>query len=115
MLRVDPRCEFVGSMTKEMENHKTYIHCGRTEIHRDQATVERFNCTLPDRLFGNQYAIEMLLPSGLQSTAWVKWLPDVVNTLNNEVISPIGKNQLSQSKRRLLPLNPLQNIPHLLG
>jgi len=37
MLQVDPGREFMGSVTKEMEDHKTYIRCGRTEIHRDQA------------------------------------------------------------------------------
>ena len=29
-----------------MENHKTAIRCGRVDIHRDQAIVERFNRTL---------------------------------------------------------------------
>jgi len=53
----------MGSLTKEMENHKTTIHHGCTEIHRDQAIVEHFNCTLAKYLFGHQYAMEMLLPS----------------------------------------------------
>ena len=54
----------MGSVTKEMENHKTYIRRGCTEIHRDQAIVERFNRKLAERLFGHQYAMEMLLPEG---------------------------------------------------
>ena len=33
----------------------------------------------------------MLLPEGKRSTEWVKRLPDVVSTLNNEVTSLIGK------------------------
>ena len=57
MLQVDPGREFMGSVTKEMESHKTYIRRGRTEIHRDQAIVERFNGTLAERLFGHQYAV----------------------------------------------------------
>jgi len=69
LLQVDPGREFMGSVTKEMENHKTYIRRGRPEIHRDQAIVERFNRTLAERLFGHQYAVEMLLPSGRRSTA----------------------------------------------
>ena len=91
MLQVDPGREFMGDVTKEMEKHKTYIRRGRTEIHRDQAIVERFNRTLAERLFGHQYAVEMLLPEGKRSTEWVKRLPDVVNALNNEVTSLIGK------------------------
>ena len=89
-LQVDPGREFMGGVTKEMEKHKTYIRCGRTEIHRDQAIVERFNCTLAEWLFGHQYAVEMLRPEGKRSTEWVKRLPDVVNALNNEVTSLIG-------------------------
>jgi len=91
MLQVDPSREFMESATQEMEKHKTYIRRGRTEIHRDQAIVERFNRTLAERLFGHQYAAEMLLPEGQGSTAWVKRLPDVVNALNNEITSLIGK------------------------
>ena len=87
MLQVDLGREFMGAVTKEMENHKTYIRRGRTEIHRDQAIVERFNRTLAERLFGHQYAVEMRLPAGPRSTAWVKRLPEVVAALNNEVSS----------------------------
>ena len=42
LLQVDPGREFMGAVTKEMENHKTYIRRGRVDIHRDQAIVERF-------------------------------------------------------------------------
>ena len=49
MLQVDPGREFMGSLTKEMESHKAYIRRGRTEIHRDQAIVERFNRTLAEQ------------------------------------------------------------------
>ena len=41
MLQVDPGHEFMGGVTKEMESHKTYIRRSGTEIHRDQAIVER--------------------------------------------------------------------------
>ena len=77
----------MGSVTKEMENHETMIRRGHTEIHRDQAIVERFNRTLAECLFGHQYTVEMLLPSGQRSTTWVKRLPEVVSILNNEVTS----------------------------
>jgi len=59
MLQVDPGCEFMGAVTKEMEKHKTYIRRGHVDIHCDQAIVERFNHTLAERLFGHQYAMEM--------------------------------------------------------
>ena len=97
MLQVDPGREFMGSVTKEMESHNTYIRRGHTEIHRDQAIVERFNRTLAERLFGHQYAVEMLLHEGQRSTAWVKRLPDVVKALNNEVASLTGKKQIGRA------------------
>ena len=92
----------MGNVIKEMENHKTYIRRGRAEIHRDQAIVERFKCTLAESLFGHQYAVETLLPSGQRSFAWVKRLLDVVAALSNKMTNLIGKNLLLQSKRKAL-------------
>ena len=106
MLQVDPGSEFMGGVAKEMEKHKTYICRGRTEIHRDQAIVERFNRTLAERLFDHQYAVEMLLPEGKRSTEWVKRLPDVVSTLNNEVTSLIGKKPAVAIKEKSVSSKP---------
>ena len=106
MLQVDPGREFMGAVTKEMEKHETYIRRGRTEIHRDQAIVERFNRTLAERLFGHQYAVEMLLPEGKRSTEWVKRLPDVVYALNNEVTSLIGKKPAVAIKEKEVSSRP---------
>ena len=106
MLQVDPGCEFMGGVTKEMEKHKTYIRRGRTEIHRDQAIVKCFNCTLAERLVGHQYAVEMLLPEGKRSNEWVKRLPDVVSALNNEVTSLIGKKPAVAMKEKAVSSKP---------
>ena len=108
LLQVDPGREFMGSVTKLMENHKTRIRRGRVEIHRDQAIVERFNQTLAERLFGYQYAVEMRLAEGQRSTAWVKRLPEVISALNNEALparnpsSPLKKNLSIPSRQRLI-------------
>ena len=106
MLQVDPGREFMGAVTKEMEKHKTYIRRGRTEIHRDQAIVERFNRTLAERLFGHQYAVEMLLPEGKRSTEWVKRLPDFVSVQNNEVTSLTGKKPAVAIKEKSVSSKP---------
>ena len=106
MLQVDPGCEFMGAVTKEMENHKTLIRRGHPEIHRDQAIVERFNRTLAERLFGHQYAIEMRLPEGQRSTAWVKRLPAVISALNNQVTRLIGMKPAAAIKEKAVASQP---------
>ena len=115
MLQVDPGREFMGSVTKEMESHKIFIRRGRTEIHRDQAIVERFNCTLAERLFGHQYAVEMLKPEGQRSTEWVKRLPDVVKALINEVTSLIGKKPALAIKEKAVASKPSTKYSRPVG
>ena len=111
LLQVDPGREFMGAVTKEMENHKTYIRRGRVDIHRDQAIVEHFNCTLAERLFGHQYAVEMRMPEGQRSTAWVKRLPEVVAALNNEVTRLIDKKPTIAIKEKNVYAQP--STPYL--
>ena len=105
MLQVDPGREFMGAVTKAMENNKTTIRRGRPNIHRDQAIVERFNRTLAERLFGHQYAVEMNMPSG-RSTAWVKRLPEVVSALNNKVTRLTGKKPSQAIKDKAVSAKP---------
>ena len=105
----------MGAVTKEMENHKTYIRRGRTEIHRDQAIVERFNRTLAERLFGHQYAVEMRLPEGQRTTVWVKRFPEVVAALNNEVTSLTGKKPAEAIKQKAVAAKPSTTYSRPVG
>ena len=86
-----------------------------TEIHRDQAIVERFNRTLAKRLFGHQYAVEMLLPQGQRSTVWVKRLPDVVKVLNSEITSLIGKKPAVAIKEKAVASKPSTKYSRPVG
>ena len=106
MLHVDSGREFMGAVTQEMKKHKTFIRRGHAEIHRDQAIVERFNCTLAERLFRHQYPMEMRLPEGQRSTAWVGRLPKVVSALNNEVTNLIGMKPAVAIKERAVYSKP---------
>ena len=91
LLQVDPGREFTGKVNTLLAKHKTKIRRGRVNIHRDQGIVERWNRTLAERLFGHQYAQEMLLPEGKRSTDWVKRLPSVVEAMNGEITRLTGK------------------------
>ena len=112
LLLVDP---FMGAVTKEMEKNKTAFRRRRTEIHRDQAIVERFNHTLAERLFWHQYAVEMRLPMEQQSTAWDKRLPKYVSALNNEVTSLIGKKPAEAIKEKAVYSKPSSKYTRPVG
>ena len=78
MPQVDPGREFMGSVTKEMENHTKPLFVA-TALKFTETKLEHFNRMLAERLLGHQYAVEM--PESQRSTSWVKRLPDVVAAL----------------------------------
>ena len=102
VLQVDPGREFMGAVT-ELSSAKSFkIRRGRVDIHRDQGIVERWNRTLAEKLFGYQYAKEMINPSK-RSTEWVARLPAVIYNLNNSISRSTG----------LKPILAIQNLPQL--
>ena len=106
LLQVDPGREFMGAVNQLLSKHNVEVRRGRVDIPRDQAIVERFNRTLAERLFGHQYGVEMSLPEGQRSTAWVKRLPQVVAALNNEVTSLTGKKPAVAIKEKYVSAKP---------
>ena len=86
LLQVDPGKEFMSSVSTLMAKHNVKIRRGRTEIHRDQGIVERFNRTLSERLFSYQYAKE--INTKKRNREWVKRLPSVVKEINKETKEP---------------------------
>ena len=102
LLQVDPGREFMGAVNTLLKKHNTKIRRGRVNIHRDQATVERFNRTISERLFNHQYAQEMLL-NGKRSVEWVSKLSSVVEALNNEKTRLIGLKPKDEIELKTVP------------
>ena len=94
----------MGAVTKEMEKHKTNIRRRRTEIHLDQAIVERLNRA--ERLSRQQCAVEMGLPEGHRSSEWVVRLPAVVSALNGEVTRLTGRKPAEAIKEKAVVAKP---------
>jgi len=106
LLQVDPAREFMGAVNQLLSKHNVEVRRGRVNIHHDQAIVERFNRTLAERLFGHQYGVEMRLPKGQRSTAWVSRLPAVISALNKEVTRLIDQKPVDAIKKKLFYPNP---------
>ena len=104
LLQVDPGREFMGKVNEVMKKHNVSIRRGEAGQHRAQAIVERFNRTLAERLFGHQYAQEILLEArggkNVRSTEWVSRLPNVIKALNNEETRLIGMKPSEAIKKK---------------
>ena len=109
LLQVDPGKEFMGAVSQLLAKHGVAVRRGRVDVHRDQGIVERFNRTLAERLFGHQYAQEMLSSFRLleqRSSEWVARLPAVVAALNGEVTRLIGKRPSEAIRRKVVSARP---------
>ena len=86
----------MGKVNEVMKKHGVSIKRGEAGQHRAQAIVEIFNRTLAERLFGPQYAQEILLEArggkNVRSTEWVSRLPDVQG--ESKRTGPYGKKIL---------------------
>src|SRR6218665_1695686 len=94
LLQVDPGREFMGVVNQLLAKHNVQVRRGRVGSHREQGIVERFNRTLAERLFGAQYAQELLLAarkSSERSAEWGRALPEVVAAVNGEETRLLGK------------------------
>jgi len=65
LLQVDPGTEFKGAVTSVFTKHGSNIRRGVTNLHRDQAVVERLIRTLSERVFAWQYDKEMKTEIGV--------------------------------------------------
>jgi hypothetical protein len=127
LLQVDSGREFMGAVSNLMALNNVAIRRGEKGLHRAQGIVERFNRTLAERLFGHQYAQELLLEAhgkDARSREWVARLPTVVKALNNEVTRLISKKPSEAIKDNQIKIKssaprrgstPEQRIPTNVG
>ena len=106
VLQVDLGREFMGLVSQLLVKHGVSVRHGRPHFHRDQAIVERWNCTLAKRLFSHQYAQEMRFSEGQRSSEWVKHLPTVVAALNGEVTRLTSKQPKDAVKAKSVAQKP---------
>ena len=115
ILQVDPGREFMGSVNNLMRSKNVNIRRGETGLHRAQGIVERFNRTLAERLFGHQYAQEILMEARndkKRSTEWVARLSEVIKALNNETTRLIGMKPSEAIKKN--KVNVKSSMPQRL-
>ena len=89
-LQVDPGTEFQKDVKRLFAQNGVEIRVGSVKVHRDQGICERFNRTLAEKLFSYHYAVQLQNPSEM-TTEWVKRLPAVIRTMNNEETSLTGR------------------------
>lgn len=95
----------MGTVTNEMEKLKANIFRGCTEIHQDQAIMERFFPTLAECLFGYQYTVIGCprgkgLPNG--SFGFLLW-----SSLNCEVTHLTDKKPAEPIKQKAITAKPV--------
>ena len=113
LLQVDPGREFMGAVSRLMAERGVRIRRGDTDVHRDQAVVERFNKTLGERLFSYQYDQEMKgenVNEEGRNVEWVKRLPGVIEALNRETNPPPKIKNVDKFQP---PIDPFSKVRYL--
>ena len=83
----DSGSEFKGEVKKYFEDWNVFIRYAETNRHKQVALVENKNKNIGGTLHKLMALIE--LKTGKQSNNWVKFLPDVIKTMNEHLTKPI--------------------------
>jgi hypothetical protein len=73
----------MGETSRIMQEHDVTIRVISLYSHHGAAIVERFNQTLAKILYKVQYAVESISSDLRLIRVWVRYLPEVINYLNN--------------------------------
>src|SRR4051812_6706349 len=83
LLQCDNGREWMGETSRLMQEHDVTIRVIGPYSHRGTAFVERFNQTLSKFLYKIQYAVESISSDSELIRAWVRYIPVVIDYLNN--------------------------------
>src|SRR4051812_10958333 len=83
LLQCDGGREFMGETSRLMQEYDVTIRVVGPYSHRGLAFVERFNQTLSKILYKIQYAVESISSDPKLIRAWVRYLPEAIDYLNN--------------------------------
>jgi hypothetical protein len=83
LLQTDNGREWMGETSRLMQKHNVTIRVVGPYSHRGLAFVERFNQTLSKILYKIQYAVESISSNPRLIRAWVRYLPEAIDYLNN--------------------------------
>ena len=97
-----------------MEAHNVTIRVIGAYSYRGLALVERFNKTLAEMLYKIQYAVESISKNPKLIREWVKYLPEVIDYLNNyptRLIRAPGSSKWGLAPAKAIKLERVESRP----
>ena len=104
----------MGETARLMEAHNVTIRVIGAYSHRGLALVERFNKTLAEILYKVQYAVESITSNPKLIIEWVKYLPEVIDYLNNyptRLIRAPGSTKWGLAPKLAIRLEQVESRP----
>jgi hypothetical protein len=114
LLQCDGGTEFRKSVSQLMKTHNVTIRVIGAYSHRGLALVERFNKTLAEMLYKIQYAVESISKNPKLIREWVKYLPEVIDYLNNyptRLIRAPGSSKWGLAPAKAIKLERVESRP----
>jgi hypothetical protein len=114
LLQCDGGREFMGETSRLMQEHDVIIRVVGPYSHRGLAFVERFNQTLSKILYKIQYAVESISSDPRLIRAWVRYIPVVIDYLNNyptRLIREPGSEKWGLGPVKAIALDQVESKP----
>ncbi|CAG8593716.1 17431_t:CDS:2 [Gigaspora rosea] len=116
LLTVDGGREYMAETAQILQEHKVIIRVIGAYSHRGLAIVDRFCKTLAEMLYRVQYAVESISSDPKLIRAWVKYLPEVIDYLNNystRLIRAPGSSKWGLAPSKAIKLEKVKSKPSI--